>query len=79
METLDTLSKGAKATVTDVKSEDPELQRKLLAMGLVRGTEVEICQVTPLGGPITVKARGYQLSLRLSEALCILVTPAAKK
>jgi len=37
-------------------------------MGIVSGTVVEVAAVAPLGDPVTIKALGYSLSLRLSEA-----------
>jgi ferrous iron transport protein A len=42
-------------------------------MGIVEGTKVEVVARAPLGGPVNIKALGYQLSLRKSEAEHILV------
>jgi ferrous iron transport protein A len=49
---------------------------RLLEMGLLVGTIVEIVRFAPLGDPIELKVRGYHLSLRRHEADQILVTPA---
>jgi len=68
---LTELEIGQSGTVTSVRSRDSELLRKLLAMGIVAGTTVQVCNVAPLGDPIEIKARGYNLSLRLSEAFCV--------
>ena len=49
---------------------------RLLEMGLLLGTPVEIVRFAPMGDPIELKVRGYHLSLRRHEADQILVTPA---
>lgn len=49
------------------------LRQRILDMGLTKGAEVSICKVAPLGDPIEVTVRGYELSLRRQEAACIIV------
>ena len=49
------------------------IHRRLLDMGLVSGSEVEVERVAPLGDPIEVKIKGYHLSLRKEEAANIQV------
>ena len=44
------------------------IQRRLLDMGLVSGSDVEVERVAPLGDPIEIKIKGYHLSLRKEEA-----------
>ncbi len=44
------------------------LRKRLMEMGLVRGTPVEVIRFAPLGDPVDIKVRGYHLSLRLAEA-----------
>lgn len=44
------------------------IHRRLLDMGLVSGSEVEVERVAPLGDPIEIKIKGYHLSLRKEEA-----------
>ncbi len=44
------------------------VSRRLVDMGVVRGTTVEVIKVAPLGDPIEVKLKGYNLSLRKEEA-----------
>lgn len=46
-------------------------KRKLMDMGVTKGTEIYVRKVAPLGDPIEVKIRGYELSLRKSEAEAI--------
>lgn len=45
------------------------VKRRLMDMGITRGTEVYVRKVAPLGDPIQVTVRGYELSLRKGEAL----------
>jgi len=49
------------------------IQRRLLDMGLVSGSEVEMERVAPLGDPVEIKIKGYHLSLRKEEAINIQV------
>ncbi len=49
------------------------LKRRIMDMGLTRGTEVSIRKVAPLGDPIEITIRGFELSLRKDEAETVLV------
>lgn len=49
------------------------VHRRLLDMGVVSGTDVEIKRVAPLGDPIVIRVKGYQLTLRKEEASNIYV------
>jgi Fe2+ transport system protein FeoA len=44
------------------------LRKRLLDMGVVPGSEIEVLRIAPLGGPMEVVVRGYNLSLRMEEA-----------
>lgn len=44
------------------------LKRKLLDMGVILGSSIEVVKLAPLGDPVDVKIRGYHLSLRKEEA-----------
>ena len=48
-----------------------EIKKRLLEMGVIKGARVEVERFAPLGDPIDVIVRGYQLSLRLREAECV--------
>jgi Fe2+ transport system protein FeoA len=48
-----------------------------MEMGMLVGTQVELVRFAPLGDPIEIKVRGYNLSLRKHEAELILVRPKA--
>jgi Fe2+ transport system protein FeoA len=54
----------------------PGLRRRLLEMGVLPGTAIEIVRVAPLGDPIEVRLRGYALSLRREDARAIAVERA---
>lgn len=69
---LDKIKVGSKAEVVKIKSKG-RLKRKLMDMGLNRGSKVEVKGKAPMGDPIEVKVRGYSLSLRQDEAAEILV------
>lgn len=49
------------------------LHRRLLDMGIIKGTRIEVVKVAPLGDPVDVKVKGYHLSLRKTEAAQIFV------
>lgn len=66
MPTLGELRPGARAVVTGYSTDAPP--GRLLEMGLIPGTMVEVVRVAPLGDPIDFRVRGFHLSLRRSEA-----------
>lgn len=51
--------------------DNSEMSLKLLEMGCLPGSEVELCHKAPLGDPLCIKVSGYQLLLRLEEATTI--------
>lgn len=73
---LSALSRYKEAVVVQVLKSNQALHQKLLSMGIVEGTKVKILARAPLGGPMNIKALGYQLSLRRSEADHIMVQAA---
>ena len=70
--TLRDVAIGESATVRRLTGEGA-VKRHIMDMGITKGTEVFVREVAPLGDPIEVTVRGYQLSLRKSEAGNILV------
>lgn len=70
--TLRQAKTGEEVKVAGVGGEGP-LRQRILDMGLTRGTRVRIRKVAPLGDPIEISVRGYELSLRKAEAACILL------
>ena len=65
--TMDELQPGQSAYITAVGGEGA-LRHHLLDMGLTPGTEVTLQKIAPMGDPVQMKVRGYELTLRLSEA-----------
>jgi ferrous iron transport protein B len=64
---------GSKCQVVAVSGTDPIAQR-LMEMGLVAGTELQVVKLAPLGDPMQIMVLGYQLTLRKSEAARVKVT-----
>jgi ferrous iron transport protein A len=64
---------GAQARVIAVNGNGP-VARRLMEMGVVPGAPVRVIKAAPLGDPIEVRVRGYNLALRRTEAQTILVT-----
>lgn len=62
------LRKGLRARILGYEPGSLEYRHKLLAMGLTRGTELEVIKAAPLGDPVQIRVRGYTLTLRKSEA-----------
>ena len=69
---LKDLSPGEQGKVVRVDAEGA-LKRRLMDMGLTRGTMVTFRKVAPLGDPIEITVRGYELSIRKDEAANIWV------
>ena len=67
IKTLSQLKVGQKAIVKKLNINDRAIKRHLLDMGLTRGVEVEIKKIAPMGDPIDIKIRGYELALRRAE------------
>jgi len=72
---LTALKIGAAATVSEIKLR-PEQRGRLLEMGLLVGTSVQLVRFAPLGDPVEIKVRGYHLTLRKQDADQIWVQPA---
>jgi len=72
---LDSLAPGEGGVIARLDG-DPAVARRLMELGLVPGTPVEMVRTAPLGDPIEIKVRGYHLTLRKSEAEHVLVEPA---
>jgi ferrous iron transport protein A len=70
------LPRGGSGVVSNITGE-PLLRRRLLEMGLTRGTRCELLRRAPLGDPIELRVRGYLLSLRAEQALCVRLEPTA--
>ena len=72
MKTLKNTPCGATVTVKKLHGEGA-VRRRIMDMGITKGVEVYVRKVAPLGDPIEVTVRGYELSLRKADAERILV------
>lgn len=73
--TLDELPIGKKAVITSVGGEGA-LRCRLLDMGLIPRTAVEVKKIAPMGDPIEIRIRGYELTIRKEDAKKIEITEA---
>jgi len=67
VKTLNQLKPGERATIVKVGGEGA-VRRRILDMGVVSGAAIEVVRVAPLGDPLEFRVKGYNLSLRKSEA-----------
>ena len=67
MKTLKDVKVGKSAKVVKLHSEGA-LKRRIMDMGITKGVEVRVRKVAPLGDPIELTVRGYELTLRKSDA-----------
>ena len=75
--TLNELKTGSSGISTAVGGDGP-LRCRLLVMGLIPHTRVTLQKVAPMGDPIEIRVRGYELTLRVEEAQKIEVKEAAE-
>ncbi len=68
--TLDTFAVGESGVVKSVVGEG-KIKRRLFDMGITPGAEVYMRKKAPLGDPIEITLRGYELTLRKTEAACV--------
>ena len=65
--TLDELKTGQSAVITAVGGEG-ELRQHFLDMGLIPGAEVTMVKLAPMGDPMEIRLRGYELTIRMEDA-----------
>ena len=67
MKTLKEVPIGSTVTVVKLHGEGA-IKRRIMDMGITKGTEIFVRKVAPLGDPMELKVRGYELSLRKADA-----------
>lgn len=72
MRTLKEAVPGETVTVVKLDGTGP-LKRRFMDMGITKGEQIFIRKVAPLGDPVEIRVRGYELSLRKNDASSILV------
>ena len=70
MKTLKETAIGETVKVVKLNGDGP-VKRRIMDMGLTKGTEVKVCKIAPLGDPIQLTVRGYELSIRKDDAATI--------
>ena len=63
---------GSTVVVTKIDG-DSAYKRRIMDMGITKGTELYIRKVAPLGDPVEITVRGYELSVRKNDAQCVQV------
>ena len=64
---LSQLQVGQKAIVLKIKEENKKIRRHLLDMGITRGVEITIKKIAPMGDPIDISLRDYELCIRKTD------------
>ena len=72
MRTLKDAKVGERISVLKVTGEGP-VKRRIMDMGITKGVEVFVRKVAPLGDPVEVTVRGYELSLRKADAQMVVI------
>ncbi len=72
VKTLDNFAIGERGIIKSVGGEG-KIRRRLFDMGVTPGAEVMLRKKAPLGDPIEVTLRGYELTLRKTEAACVML------
>lgn len=67
MKTLKDLKPGETAAVARLRGVGP-VKRRIMDMGITKGTEIHVRKVAPLGDPMELTVRGYELSIRKADA-----------
>ena len=70
--TLGDAKVGSTVVVTKIEG-DSAYKRRIMAMGITKGSELYIRKVAPLGDPVEITVRGYELSVRKDDAQCVQV------
>ena len=73
--TLNTLKPGESGVILSVGNQRGPVKRRLVDMGLTPGTEVTVRKIAPMGDPLEINLRCYELSLRKEDAAQIRVGP----
>ena len=72
MRTLREVATGERVTVVKVTGEGA-LKRRMMDMGITQGVQIDVQALAPLGDPMVISLRGYELSLRKADAQTIIV------
>ena len=70
--TLGDAKVGTNVVITKIEG-DSAYKRRIMDMGITKGSELYIRKVAPLGDPVEITVRGYELSVRKNDAQCVQV------
>lgn len=70
--TLGDAKVGSTVVITKIEG-DSAYKRRIMDMGITKGSELYIRKVAPLGDPVEITVRGYELSVRKDDAQCVQV------
>ena len=73
MTTLDNLAVGKEGYIKSIECEDKALRNHILNMGLTPNVEVKLIKTAPMGDPLEIRVRGYELTIRKSDASKIIL------
>lgn len=73
MKTLKNTKCGETVTIVKLHGEGA-IKRRFMDMGLTKGTQIYVRKVAPLGDPVEINVRGYELSLRKEDAMMVEVS-----
>lgn len=76
MKTLNQVKVGETVKVTKIAGEGP-IKRRIMDMGITKGTVLHVRKAAPLGDPIEITVRGYELSVRKADAEMVQVETKA--
>lgn len=74
---LSEMRTGQKGKILRLNAGEPVYRQRLIAMGLIPGTEFTVSRLAPLGDPVEITVRGFSLSLRKHEASILLIEEVA--
>ena len=70
MQTLKEVAVGKTVSVVKLHGEGA-VKRRIMDMGITKGTQIFVRKVAPLGDPVEITVRGYELSVRKNDAQCV--------
>ena len=71
--TMDKLKKGQSGIIKSIQIEERKKKKHLLDMGLTRGTKLKVKKIAPMGEPISIELRGYELCISKKDLSQVIV------
>ena len=67
------MNPGERGTICRIQENAQPIRQRLLEMGLISGTSIEVIRFAPLGDPMEIAVNGYRISMRRNEAQTVMV------